>query len=58
MKARIRATDVEQFINLIESYPSWQWEEWDVLAEIHTPTLFLTGELERTETTLAGIPRP
>lgn len=46
MKARIRATDIEQFANLIESYPSWHWEDWDVLPAVGTPTLFLTGELE------------
>jgi len=46
MKERIRATDVEQFVNLIESFPTWHWEEWDALSGLDTPTLFLTGELE------------
>jgi pimeloyl-ACP methyl ester carboxylesterase len=43
---RIRATDVEQFVDLIECYPEWHWEEWDALPELDVPTLFLTGELE------------
>jgi pimeloyl-ACP methyl ester carboxylesterase len=46
MTDRIRATDVGQFVNLIESYPDWHWEEWDILPAIDAPTLFLTGELE------------
>ena len=46
MKARIRATDVEQFVDYIGSLPDWHWEEWDVLPELDTPVLFLTGELE------------
>lgn len=46
MTDRIRATDVEQFVNLIESYPAWDWEEWDALPELETATLFLTGALE------------
>jgi pimeloyl-ACP methyl ester carboxylesterase len=43
---RIRATDIEQWAYLIESFPLWHWDEWDVLADIETPTLFVTGELE------------
>jgi len=47
MKERIRATDAEQFADLIDSYPSWNgWEEWDVLAALDAPVLFVTGELE------------
>jgi pimeloyl-ACP methyl ester carboxylesterase len=46
MKARIRATDIEQWANQIESFPSWHWDEWRALAELATPTLFVTGELE------------
>jgi pimeloyl-ACP methyl ester carboxylesterase len=46
MADRIRATDIEQWACLIESVPLWQWDEWDVLPEIDTPMLFLTGELE------------
>lgn len=46
MKERIRATDVEQFVNFIESLPAWDWEEWDVLPQLDVPTLFVTGELE------------
>jgi len=46
MTDRIRATDVEQWAYTIESLPEWQWDEWDALPAIDTPTLFLTGELE------------
>jgi len=46
MTDRIRATNIDQWIYLIESFPSWRWEEWDVLPGIEAPTLFLTGELE------------
>lgn len=46
MKDRIRATDIEQFIDLCQSYPDWNWEEWDALPGIDAPTLFVTGELE------------
>jgi pimeloyl-ACP methyl ester carboxylesterase len=43
---RIRATDVEQWVNFVESLVDWNWDEWDVLPHLQTPTLFLTGELE------------
>jgi len=46
MKDRIRATDVGQFVDLIESYVDWRWDEWDVLPTLDTPVLFVTGELE------------
>jgi pimeloyl-ACP methyl ester carboxylesterase len=55
MTDRIRATDVEQFVDFIESLPDWHWEEWDVLPEIDTPTLFLTGELEDREDNVGQI---
>ncbi|HEY5630032.1 MAG TPA: alpha/beta hydrolase [Candidatus Limnocylindrales bacterium] len=46
MTASIRATDVEQYVDLVASCPDWHWEEWDVLPTLRVPTLFLTGELE------------
>lgn len=46
MMERIRATDVEQFVDLLQSFPDWDWDEWDALPKVTTPTLFLTGELE------------
>jgi len=46
MTDRIRATDVEQYVDLIESFPDWRWEEWDALQTVAAPTLFLTGALE------------
>jgi pimeloyl-ACP methyl ester carboxylesterase len=47
MKERIRTTDVEQFVDTLQSIPTWDgWEEWEVLPTLTTPTLFLTGELE------------
>lgn len=49
MKERIRATDAEQFALQVEAFPDWHWEEWDVLPEIDTPVLFVTGELEDKE---------
>lgn len=39
----IRATDAEQFADMIESYPTWNgWEEWDILPALETPVLFVT----------------
>lgn len=46
MKERIRATDVQQFIDWFLALPNWNWDEWDALPYIVAPTLFLTGELE------------
>ncbi len=47
MKEQIRATDPEQFADMIDSYPAWNgWDEWDVLPMLDTPVLFVTGELE------------
>ncbi len=45
MKERIRATDIEQFVNTFEAFPDMGWEEWDALPNVEAPTLFLTGEL-------------
>jgi hypothetical protein len=34
-------------VDTLLSIPDWNgWEEWDVLPNLTTPTLFLTGELE------------
>jgi pimeloyl-ACP methyl ester carboxylesterase len=46
MKERIRATDVQQFIDSFLALPNWNWDEWEALPHIVAPTLFLTGELE------------
>lgn len=46
MKERIRATDVGQFVDQLLALPDWGWDEWEALATLSTPTLFLTGELE------------
>jgi pimeloyl-ACP methyl ester carboxylesterase len=55
MTDRIRATDIDQYVRLIECYPEWHWEEWDALPGIDTPTLFLTGELEDPDDNVAAI---
>lgn len=49
MKERIRTTDVQQFIDWFPAMPDWNWREWDSLADISAPTLFLTGEIEDPE---------
>lgn len=49
MKERIRATDVQQFVDWFLALPNWNWNEWDALPHIVAPTLFLTGELEDPE---------
>lgn len=46
MKERIRATDVQQFVDWFLALSSWNWDEWDALPHIVAPTLFVTGELE------------
>ena len=46
MKQRIRATDVQQFIDWFLAISDWNWDEWEALPLISAPTLFLTGELE------------
>lgn len=46
MKERIRATDVQQFVDFFLAMPNWNWDEWDALPHIVAPALFLTGELE------------
>lgn len=46
MKERIRATDIQQFIDWFLALSAWNWNEWDALPVVVAPTLFLTGELE------------
>jgi pimeloyl-ACP methyl ester carboxylesterase len=46
MKERIRATDVQQFVDFFLAMPNWNWDEWDALPHVAAPTLFLTGDLE------------
>jgi len=46
MKARIRVTDTQQFIDWFLALPDWEWNEWESLGQVVAPTLFVTGELE------------
>lgn len=46
MKERIRATDIEQASDYLQAVPEWEWDDWEALTRVETPTLFLTGELE------------
>ncbi len=46
MKDRIRATDLQQFIDWLEATKHAQWHYWAALPEVRTPTLFVVGELE------------
>jgi hypothetical protein len=46
MKERIRATDIGQFVDQLLALPDWGWDEWEALAKLSPPALFLTGELE------------
>lgn len=60
MKQRIRATDVQQFIDWFLALPDWNWNEWEALPLISVPTLYLTSELEdpRDETAKAAALMP
>jgi pimeloyl-ACP methyl ester carboxylesterase len=49
MKDRIRATDIEQFNDYLESALTWNWDDWEAIAHVQAPTLFITGELEDPE---------
>jgi pimeloyl-ACP methyl ester carboxylesterase len=46
---RFRATDLEQFVDYVQSRPEWNWDPWEALPRIEVPTLFVTGELEDPE---------
>lgn len=46
MKERIRATDIQQFIDWLLAWPDWNWSEWDSLPLVAAPTLLVAGELE------------
>ena len=46
MKARIRATDLDQIIGWNEARAESGWWAWDSLSHVSAPTLFVTGELE------------
>lgn len=52
---RMRATDIEQYADLLESHLDWHWDEWHVLPGLDTPTLFLTGELDDEDDDVATI---
>jgi pimeloyl-ACP methyl ester carboxylesterase len=49
MKERIRATDTQQFIDWFLALPEWEWDEWESLRQVASPTLFVVGELEDPE---------
>jgi pimeloyl-ACP methyl ester carboxylesterase len=53
MKERIRATDIEPYIGWFESRLSWNWEPWAALSRLQVPVLFVVGELEDPEDTMA-----
>jgi pimeloyl-ACP methyl ester carboxylesterase len=46
MKDRIRATDAQQFTDYLQAALTWEWDDWDALPRIGTPTLFVAGGLE------------
>ena len=49
MNERIRATDIQQFIDWLLAWPDWKWNEWESLPHVAAPTLLLAGELEDRE---------
>jgi pimeloyl-ACP methyl ester carboxylesterase len=49
MNERIRATDIQQFIDWLLAWPDWKWNEWESLPHVAAPTLLLAGELEDPE---------
>ncbi len=49
MKERIRATDIQQFIDWLLAMPEWKWSAWESLPRVVAPTLFMVGELEDPE---------
>jgi pimeloyl-ACP methyl ester carboxylesterase len=49
MQERIRATDIQQFIDWLLAWPDWNWSEWDGLPQVSAPTLLIAGELEDPE---------
>ena len=55
MKERMRATDVEQWVNTFETYPFRQWSAWTALPTLAVPTLFVTGELEDPSDRVGGL---
>jgi pimeloyl-ACP methyl ester carboxylesterase len=53
MKQRIRATDIEPVIAWSEARLEWGWSTWEALPSIANPTLFLVGEYEDPDDTMA-----
>ena len=49
MKERIRATDIQPFIDWLLAWPDWSWSEWESLPHVVAPTLLVAGELEDPE---------
>jgi len=54
MKERIRATDLGPVMDWAEARLSWGWSSWEALGRVAAPTLFLVGELEDPDDTMAG----
>jgi pimeloyl-ACP methyl ester carboxylesterase len=53
MKARIRATDVGPVIAWNEARLEWGYSAWELLPAVGAPALFVVGELEDPEDTMA-----
>jgi pimeloyl-ACP methyl ester carboxylesterase len=53
MKDRIRATDIEQTIDWSRAILEWNWDPWESLRWITAPTLFVVGELEDPDDSMA-----
>jgi pimeloyl-ACP methyl ester carboxylesterase len=53
MKDRIRATDIGQLDDWLRALPTWDWAPWQALPETPVPTLFIVGELEDEDDTMA-----
>jgi pimeloyl-ACP methyl ester carboxylesterase len=53
MEKRIRATDLGPVIGWTEARLNWGWSVWDALPRVTAPTLFLVGELEDPQDTMA-----
>jgi len=49
MQERIRATDIQQFIDWVLGMPEWNWSGWESLPHVAAPTLLVVGDLEDPE---------
>lgn len=55
VKERIRATDIEPYLDWWEARPDWGWSPVDALPAVSQPTLFVVGELEDPQDNMAAI---